>query len=374
MDIVDSDAFLDMPDSTQNLYFHMNMRADDDGFISNPKRIMRMLGASDDDMKILIAKRFIITFDDGVCVVKHWQMHNGIRKDRYTPTRYLAHRQTLALKENKAYTENKENAVAELPSADRPDWQKTREEKMKSSSLPYSFTYKIRQAFEGEHCPICDAEMRSASKKDSAGISTGVNKPTIQHNTPLSDGGEHELDNISVICKKCNISIKHEKTEKLNNDKVKSVWQELSQPNKNQSATNRQRSIGKDRIGKDRKDLASDDAGDDTQQLTDSIVDDSKKILNQQIVDVIDSFVVVNSSNTRWYGNKTQRSAIEHLIKTHTFEQVMKVVTLLPKSNVLPYFPQITTPHQLADKWDALSNAFIRKKNEHVGKTANVIL
>lgn len=104
--IIDSDAFLDMPLSTQALYFHLNMRADDDGFINNPKKIMRMIGASEDDIKLLITKRFIIIFDSGVVVVKHWRMHNLLRKDRYTETQYVEEKSMLFLKENGVYTED----------------------------------------------------------------------------------------------------------------------------------------------------------------------------------------------------------------------------------------------------------------------------
>ena len=107
MKIVDSDAFLDMPLSTQCLYFHLNMRADDDGFVGNPKRIQRLIGASDDDLKLLIAKRFVLCFENGVIVIKHWRMHNTIYKDRYTQTTYIDEAKTLELKENKAYTEAK---------------------------------------------------------------------------------------------------------------------------------------------------------------------------------------------------------------------------------------------------------------------------
>ena len=82
--VLDSDAFLDMPLSAQALYFHLNLRADDDGFIGNPKRIQRLVGASEDDLKLLIAKGFLIVFENGVVVVKHWRMHNTIRKDRYS--------------------------------------------------------------------------------------------------------------------------------------------------------------------------------------------------------------------------------------------------------------------------------------------------
>lgn len=103
--IVDSDAFLDMPISSQVLYFHLAMRADDDGFIGNPKKIMRVVGTNEDDMKVLIAKRFILTFQSGVIVVKHWKMHNYIQNDRYSPTQYLEEKKALTTKENGSYTE-----------------------------------------------------------------------------------------------------------------------------------------------------------------------------------------------------------------------------------------------------------------------------
>lgn len=103
--IIDSDAFMDMPLSTQALYFHLSMRADDDGFINNPKKIQRMVGASDDDLKVLIAKRFILTFESGIIVVKHWRMHNYIQKDRYKPTDYIEEKSMLEVKKNGSYTE-----------------------------------------------------------------------------------------------------------------------------------------------------------------------------------------------------------------------------------------------------------------------------
>ena len=102
--ITDSDAFLDMPMSTQCLYFHLNMNADDDGFVNNPKKIQRMIGASDDDVRILLSKSFILCFDNGVIVIKHWRMHNTLRKDRYKATTYQEEFNTLGLKENGTYT------------------------------------------------------------------------------------------------------------------------------------------------------------------------------------------------------------------------------------------------------------------------------
>ena len=103
--IIDSDAFLDMPLSTQSLYFHLGMRADDDGFVNNPKKIQRMIGGTDDDLKLLIAKRFILVFDSGVIVIKHWKMHNYIQKDRYKPTAYQKEKCQLEVKKNGSYTE-----------------------------------------------------------------------------------------------------------------------------------------------------------------------------------------------------------------------------------------------------------------------------
>lgn len=111
MKIVDSDAFLDMPLSTQCLYFHLNMRADDDGFIGNPKKIMRMVGATDDDLRLLIAKRFLLTFDNGVIVIKHWRMHNTLSKQRYHETVYKDEKCQLLLKENKSYSLNSGNSI-----------------------------------------------------------------------------------------------------------------------------------------------------------------------------------------------------------------------------------------------------------------------
>ena len=107
--IIDSDAFLDMPLSTQCLYFHLSMRADDDGFVNNPKKIQKMLGASEDDLKLLMAKSFILSFETGVIVIKHWRINNYIRNDRYHETAYQDEKSLLSLKENNAYTFNSDN-------------------------------------------------------------------------------------------------------------------------------------------------------------------------------------------------------------------------------------------------------------------------
>lgn len=111
--IIDSDAFLDMPLSTQCLYFHLSMRADDEGFINNPRKIQRMVGAADDDMRLLIAKRFILVFESGVIVIKHWKIHNYIQKDRFKKTLYDREKKMIAVDEKGAYTECVQNGYSD---------------------------------------------------------------------------------------------------------------------------------------------------------------------------------------------------------------------------------------------------------------------
>lgn len=108
--IVTSDDFLDMPMSARLLYFSLGMFADDDGFVNSPKSIMRQVGASNDDMSLLIAKKYLIVFENGVIVIKHWRIHNYIRNDRYKETNYLEQKLSLFLDENKAYTQNENSA------------------------------------------------------------------------------------------------------------------------------------------------------------------------------------------------------------------------------------------------------------------------
>ena len=105
--IIDSDAFLDMPVTARLLYYDLGMRADDDGFVNSPKKTMRITGASSDDMNILIMRKFIIPFDSGVVVIKHWRIHNYIRKDTYVETKYKDEKEQLTLDENNAYTTKK---------------------------------------------------------------------------------------------------------------------------------------------------------------------------------------------------------------------------------------------------------------------------
>lgn len=103
--IVLSDAFLDMPATARCLYFTLGMFADDDGFVGSPKGIMRQCGASQDDMNILLAKRFLLSFESGVIVIKHWRINNYLQSDRHKDTTYLEELDTLSIDEKGAYTE-----------------------------------------------------------------------------------------------------------------------------------------------------------------------------------------------------------------------------------------------------------------------------
>lgn len=103
LEVVDTDLFLEMPQSTQNLYFHLGMRADDDGFVSNPKKIIRTIGANEDDLKILFSKQFVIPFESGIVVIRHWKLNNYLRKDRHTDTIYKEEMKQLVEDENGVY-------------------------------------------------------------------------------------------------------------------------------------------------------------------------------------------------------------------------------------------------------------------------------
>lgn len=114
--IIDSDAFLDMPISARLLYYDLAMRADDDGFVNSPKKIMKIVGATQDDLSILAVRKFIIPFDNGVVVIKHWYIHNYIRKDTYNETPYKEQKELLEFDENKSYRiKNTDEASRQLP-------------------------------------------------------------------------------------------------------------------------------------------------------------------------------------------------------------------------------------------------------------------
>ena len=241
--IVLSDAFLDMPLSARCLYFTLGMLADDDGFVNAPRSVMRQCGASDDDMKLLITKKFVLVFDSGVIVIKHWRINNYLQRDRYRETKYVEEKSQLTIDEKGGYHRSELPA----PAVTEEEVQKSvnrevRKRAYEASDLPYSFDYKIRAAFNGKPCPICGFTMKN--------VEGGIHRPTIQHNMPISKGGKHELSNISVICHSCNVSIRDNPTDTLNNAEVVAEWGKISCI-QNSVYTGKD-SIGKDSIGEDR--------------------------------------------------------------------------------------------------------------------------
>ena len=152
--IVDSDLFLDMPLSSQCLYFHLSMRADDDGFVNNPKKIIKIIGANEDDLKILIAKGFVIVFEQGIIVITHWKINNFIRKDRYKPTLYENEVQSLSQTKNGMYIKEvgchlvDQRLTSGQPSIDKGRLDKVSIDKGREESTPPPNSKKY-----GELCP-----------------------------------------------------------------------------------------------------------------------------------------------------------------------------------------------------------------------------
>ena len=153
-----------MPLTTQALYFHLSMRADDDGFVANAKRIKTMIGASDDDLKLLIAKRFVLTFESGVVVIKHWRIHNYIQNDRYTPTTYVEEKATLSLDAKNAYTECIHD-VSNLDTQDRVRLELELNNVSKNVDKDSTACARAREELESyddvlDSCGITDASLR----------------------------------------------------------------------------------------------------------------------------------------------------------------------------------------------------------------------
>lgn len=138
--IVLSDAFLDMPLSARCLYFTLGMFADDDGFVNSPKGIMRQAGCSEDDMKVLLAKKFLLAFENGVIVIKHWRINNYLRNDRYVPTKYGDEKAILGTDENGAYTMSKPAGIPNngIPSIGKDSLVK--DSVINSADKPHGFT------------------------------------------------------------------------------------------------------------------------------------------------------------------------------------------------------------------------------------------
>lgn len=158
--IIDSDMFIDMPMSARLLYYDLAMRADDDGFVNSPKKIMRFVGASMDDMNVLIAKQFIIPFESGVVVIKHWRIHNYIRKDTYKETPYKDEKALLYLDENNGYrlenecpSTNRQRTVNEPSTQDRLGKDRLGKDRLELGKDRVRDRDRERQELESAHAP-----------------------------------------------------------------------------------------------------------------------------------------------------------------------------------------------------------------------------
>lgn len=157
LEVCDTDNFLDLPVSSQALYFHLGLRADDCGFVGSPKKITAMVNCSADDLKLLIAKGYVIPFDSGVCVIRDWKVNNYIQKDRYHETRYLAEKSMLIIGENQSYSLDTSciQTVSKMDTEVRLGKSKDSLELGEGSTpaaeppCPPEFGPKLRDAFEG---------------------------------------------------------------------------------------------------------------------------------------------------------------------------------------------------------------------------------
>lgn len=260
-DIVQSDAFLDMPSSTQTLYFHLGMRADDDGFV-NPRHTMRLIGAEEDSLKILITKKFVVPFENGVVVIKHWRINNFIRKDRYRETNYIREKSTLFVRANQAYTLNTKDAV-----------------------------------------PIADAVW----KKDSDYKALSDGQPLVNQRSTQVRLGKVRLSNTNTCAPK--------------GARVKKIPE-----------------------------------------------------YTQLGAEVIKAFEEIDPKNKTYYANRTQRAAADFLIAEHGLDKVLKVIQLLNQTNGVAYFPTISSPNDLKEKWVKLESALARKKTEPLTRGRGVEL
>ena len=162
LDVLETDAFMEMPLTTQALYFHLDLRADDDGFVGNPNQIVKFIGASNDDFKLLIAKRFVLTFDDGVIVIKHWRMHNTLSKDRYHETKYIEDKAVLRLKDNKSYTFDANGKAIDDSKLIEMAQRQTKDEQKTTSDIDIDIDIDIDKDIDNNSLSSSDDDKRTA--------------------------------------------------------------------------------------------------------------------------------------------------------------------------------------------------------------------
>ena len=170
--ITESDIFLDLPLSAQALYFHLSMNADDDGFINNSKRIRKICGASDDDLKRLIRDGFLIRFDSGICVITHWKINNKLRKDRYRATNYPEEKAMLVEKATGVYSLQKTDEKP-LEPIEQPEQIPDIEPAEKEVAVSEEET---ESEDDGTDEPEIEAESENQSEKIAYDLEIGINK------------------------------------------------------------------------------------------------------------------------------------------------------------------------------------------------------
>lgn len=186
--IVLSDAFLDMPLSARCLYFTLGMFADDEGFVNSPKGIMRQCGASQDDMNILLSKKFLLVFESGVIVIKHWRINNYLRNDRCQSTKYVEEKEMLAIDENGAYTLG-------IPSIDKNSIEKDSSDKDKTLSLSDSvkeIVDYLNQSIKGNYKYTTDKTQRCIKARINEGFSADDFKTVIDKKVEEWQGTDME--------------------------------------------------------------------------------------------------------------------------------------------------------------------------------------
>lgn len=195
-EIVESDPFVTMPPSAQALYFHLCMNADDDGFLNSPIKVQRGMGANDEDLSLLKQRRFVLAFENGVVVIKHWRMQNTLRKDRYTPTQYQDLFQLLTIKENGSYTESgnqvetkrQPNGTQPLPQVSIKDRiGKDSEEDLPNTSQP-TLPLSVSSISDEIDCRTKNVRRKDVQSVIEAWNETGLKQ--IERITPESKRGE----------------------------------------------------------------------------------------------------------------------------------------------------------------------------------------
>ena len=196
--IIESDAFLDMPCEAQMLYIHLNLACDDDGFCDNPRSVMRQCGASNDSMKILIAKKFVLTFekkDNFIVVIKHWRMNNYIRKDNYRETKYKEFMRALYYDENKSYSMNPDDGHKPCITDPRPDIEriKSLSDAVCIPSVDDPYTSRIQAVDDPvtQDRIVKDSKEKDSIVQDSKGKRGTGEKPALSEKERMDRIAEH---------------------------------------------------------------------------------------------------------------------------------------------------------------------------------------